>query len=289
MNYDWNWFFSAFAQSCAALIAIIAGFTISAYINERGKCDSFISELKSLLIDRKELIANIKQRKVLWFNEITIYFDPMLKENIKTGIFNEIDDSQKLELLYKIVPELYSADKENLELLNERIRFRLDKRSFHWSDILLNNIGTKERLTIRVEEKERIEKLSEMSKALIELFKKSKSDLMSIQKRAKNMKIVPVTLIFALIIGVIIPLCVLPLPENQNLNLTININEILNSCINIKGALLMLTAFVFGYLFMNFYSRFNKIKKSAQEEVKRIKDEFLKIEYYSEYFKTRNQ
>jgi len=57
-NLDWNWFFSSFSQSAAALLGIIAAFLISRLIGLNERIDKTISDFESLQIE----FHNIKER-----------------------------------------------------------------------------------------------------------------------------------------------------------------------------------------------------------------------------------
>ena len=50
MIVDWNWFFAAFAQSAAALIAIIGAFIISKLLGENEKEEMQSNKIDELII-----------------------------------------------------------------------------------------------------------------------------------------------------------------------------------------------------------------------------------------------
>lgn len=68
---DWNWFFSALAQSTAAIVGIFAAFIITKIINNQSDFKKKCSELNALLADCHNLVDKANNRYFEWYNKHT--------------------------------------------------------------------------------------------------------------------------------------------------------------------------------------------------------------------------
>jgi len=68
MIVDWNWFFAAFAQSAAALIAIIGAFIISKLLGENEKEEKQSNEIDELI--QLERICNAFAIKLTTYSSL---------------------------------------------------------------------------------------------------------------------------------------------------------------------------------------------------------------------------
>ncbi len=115
MTIDWNWFFSAFVQSGATIIGIVAAFIISKIIGELNVKYDTEQRYKKLLIDYESLKNKISLINFNVVDESTI----RLSKNITKELgFTGLKDSERLDLLYRIEPCLFKTDK-CIEVLNE--------------------------------------------------------------------------------------------------------------------------------------------------------------------------
>ena len=118
---DWNTFFATLSQSAAGLIAIIAAFVISKLLGENEKQEIFDSQISKLIIEYNDILQRLSVRKFEWYNRLNIEYSSEIEEAVKNGRFKDLEDNEKLALLYLIEPHLYRSE-ECLNELNKIIK-----------------------------------------------------------------------------------------------------------------------------------------------------------------------
>ena len=83
---DWNWYFSALAQSCAAIVGIFAAFIITKIVNNQIEFKRKLSEIESHLINSLHIKDKIDNRYIEWYN-------------------NQIRNEQEMELIELVTTE----------------------------------------------------------------------------------------------------------------------------------------------------------------------------------------
>lgn len=68
---DWNWFFSATAQSFAAIVGLLGAFVFARLVASQGEYSRAAKQLESLLIEARAIKARADDRAWEWFNEET--------------------------------------------------------------------------------------------------------------------------------------------------------------------------------------------------------------------------
>ncbi len=66
---DWNWFFSSVAQSIAALVGIIAAFTITSIVSNQSEFTRKLARSRELLARGQELLDKLNARYFGWYNK----------------------------------------------------------------------------------------------------------------------------------------------------------------------------------------------------------------------------
>src|SRR5690606_34576285 len=120
MIVDWNWFFAAFAQCAAALIAIIGAFVISKLLGESEKEEMQANKIDQLIIHYNNLIKRISARHFHWYDKESIESSTDLEDAIRNGEFQGLQDSEMLQKLFEIEPGLFRTE-SCLDKLKEKI------------------------------------------------------------------------------------------------------------------------------------------------------------------------
>lgn len=66
---DWNWFFSSFAQSSAAIVGIFGAFLITKILNNQALFSQKNSRAKDVIVECKRVMDLSKNRYFNWYNE----------------------------------------------------------------------------------------------------------------------------------------------------------------------------------------------------------------------------
>lgn len=288
---DWNWFFSSFCQSAAALIGIIGAFVISRLLGISEKISSVISELDNLIIEFNEIILKVNSRHFYWFTKTHIKHNDDLKEQIKNGEFENITEKEILEKIYNLDDRLYRIDEAVLESYNDVYKKYKPEYIDYGNGILTKtnypiiDFPPKNLWSDLENEKELIDQLQISSHILIQKFNKNYQDLISFDKSIKSLRNVIILILVAFPLTVIYPLHFMPMLPNENPEITLNIKQILTSLFTIKSALI----FIFFISIEGLFYYFLSITKNLDIELKSAKEynskDIKDIKRYSIYFK----
>ena len=238
MTVDWNWFFAAFAQCAAGLIAIIGAFIISKLLGEIEKEEVHSSKIDQLVIQYNDLLKRISVRYFDWYDKRNIDYSSDLEEAIKKGDFQGLNDEIKLTKLFEIEPDLFGTP-SCLEELNKKIAKLTPKTtqlgnglSFVNNPISLNipPTGLWDKLS---KEREAINQLKIESETLIERLDKSRNDISVTQNNLTPIKITIYILGIGLLLTVIYPLHFMPIGVNQNPTLGFSFDLVIDNIFSI--------------------------------------------------------
>jgi hypothetical protein len=70
-HMDWNWFYSAVAQSSAAIVGIFGAFVFTKIINNQTRFNQRRETLSSLLLEARRLQDEARNRNFEWYNRLT--------------------------------------------------------------------------------------------------------------------------------------------------------------------------------------------------------------------------
>jgi len=288
---DWNWFFSSFCQSAAALIGIIGAFVISRLLGTSEKINNIISEFDNLLIEFNEVILNINSRHFYWFTKTHVKYNSTLKEQIEGEEFENLGQEEILKKIYDLDDRLYKIDEAVMEGFNyvyEKNKpvytnfgnGQIKQRNFPVIDFPPKNIWNDlER------EKESIDQLQIKSHILIQKFTKNSQDLNSFDYTLNSLKNVIIVLLVAFPLTVIYPLHFMPMRLNETPEITFNIKQILISFFTLKTILLFIFLITIEGIFYYFLVIIKYLKKDLKEVQSYNSDDLKDIKRYSTYFK----
>lgn len=292
MTTDWNWFFSSFSQSAAALIGIIAAFIISRLLGASEKINIILSDFDNLLIDYDKIISSINKRHFRWFTKRNVQYSSKLKEAIRSDSFKGLSENEVVELVYKIVPGIYNDDTVVLEVFKE-LSEDLKPRYIDLS----NGISTRQPDAISKfdiapkglwdkldAEREQIDQLEIQSKSLIQYFQKNLQSLESFSNTLKPLRIIIIILMLAFPITVVYPLHFMPMASDVEPKFTFNPIAILKTMWDFKS--LMLFLFLIGIESIFYYFLFitSDLEGKLKSGIEHNRSELRDIKFYSEYF-----
>jgi hypothetical protein len=287
---DWNWFFAAFAQCAAGLIAIIGAFIISKLLGEAEKEEIHGSNTDQLIIQFNDLTKRISGRNFTWYDKRNIEYSSELAEAIQHGDFNGLNDAEKLQKLYSIETDLFGT-LSCLEALNERIEKLTPKTSYisgglsivHTPlNINLPPNGLWEKIS---KERDIVNQLQIESETLIEKFEKVKKDILITKNNLTPIKTTIYILGIGLLLTVIYPLHFMPLELNKRPTLGFSFELVLRHIFSVKGILLFLLTVVIEGIFGYFLWLIDCVEKKYNATTLRLVDKYFSIIDYCQYFK----
>jgi hypothetical protein len=291
MNIDWNWFFSAFAQCAAALIGIIAAFTISKLLSESEKVEDHSNAINEMLLFRMDLLRKIESRRFDWHDHRNIEYSSDLKEPIEDGAFDNLSEEDSLLKLKEIEPELFGVE-NCYRYLSEKISEVKSKLSPPPTGPFGTQIPTFNMPLIPPgnlwdnisKEKEKINNLKLESIKLTEWFKEKNLEVISRSKNTEPIKNTIYILIFGMMTTVIYPLHFMPLEPGKTPHLGFSYDIIVTNLISTKGGLLSLLALTIVGLFVYFLSIIRRIERQYGALNESIGSEHQNLSAYSIYF-----
>jgi hypothetical protein len=290
MTIDWNWFFGAFAQCAAALIAIIGAFIISKLLGESEKEEIQNSRIDDLIIHYNDLKKRISVRYFDWYDKRNIEYSSDLKKSIKNGDFSVMDDDEMLQKLFEIEPDLFGTP-SCLGTLNDLIlKLRTEEETSFENG--LSSVISQMSLNIVPEglwdklgkEKDLINQLGIESAKLIEQFVKAKNDIWITKNNLTPIKITIYILCVGLILTVIYPLHFMPIAENQSPTIVFDFELICFHVFSLKGFLLLSLTIVIEGIFGYFLWLLKSVEKKYNGVLAKLEDKYYAINEYSEYF-----
>lgn len=282
MNLDWNWFFSSFSQSAAALIGIIAAFAISRLLGLSEKINTLIYTFEELLIEFHKIKASLSNRHFYWYTKTYVEYNSNLKDDIKKGLYDGLTKEKQIQMVYESVNGIYKIDKAVEEAFNE-LYTKLRPKQNNWVvaalDITPNSLW--DNLS---EEKEAINKLEIESRSLIDYFDQNAVACRDIEDIIKPLRMIILALMFAFALTVIYPLHFMPITVNTNPSITFNPLIILKNIPTLKSILLTIFFLVIEGLFYYFLQMINSLDNKLKETIKNNNEYYRNIKSFSEYF-----
>lgn len=289
MTIDWNWFFGAFAQCAAALIAIIGAFIISKLLGESEKEEIQNSKIDDLIIHYNGLKNRISVRYFNWYDKRNIEYSSDLEKSIKKGDFNGLNDEEMSQKLFEIEPDLFGTP-SCLTSLKDLILKLSPKETKYGNG--LSMISSPLALSIAPaglwdklsKEKDLINQLKIESTTLIEQFIKAKNDIGITKNNLIPIRTTIYILCIGLILTVIYPLHFMPIGLNQSPSIEFNFNLICFHLFSLKGFLLITLTIVIEGIFGYFLWLLSSVEKKYNDILIKLEDKYFDINGYSEYF-----
>lgn len=284
MNLDWNWFFSSFCQSAAALIGIIAAFVISRLLGLNEKVNALISSFEGLVIEFNKIKSSLSNRHFYWYTKTYVKYNSKLKDDIKGGLYDGLTKEHQLKKVYENVNGIYKID-EAVEYSFNELYEKLSPVQNKWAitdlDLTITPNGLWDNLS---EEKEAINKLEVESRTLIDYFNQNASSFRDLGDTIKPLRIIILVLMIAFLITVVYPLHFMPVAVNENPSITFNPLIILNSILTLKSVLLILFFLVIEGLFYYFLQMINSLDNKLRDAIRNNNEDYRNIKSFSEYF-----
>lgn len=297
MIIDWNWFFSSFSQSAAALLGIIGAFLITRLLNTNEKVNSLIYEFEDLKASFEHIKDSLKIRRFGWYSRNVVRYDESLKDNISANIFNNKTKKEILEIIYNGLPYIYKVDNNvwnAYEELVEQLKIPqynepqvgiYDFPKLNIAAFDIKPVGLDSQLT---NEKDLINKLEVEAKHQIRQFENNLNRLNTFNNTFKAIYVIIITIIIAFPITVVYPLHSLPITLNHHPELTFDISLILSNFLNIKNILLLFFFISLEVIFFYFLFLVKKMSSSINKTLLQHNEDYRKIENYSQYFIKKN-
>jgi hypothetical protein len=293
MSIDWNWFFSSFCQSAAALIGIIGAFIISRLLGLSEKIGSTISQFDNLVIERSRIIASISNRRFIWYTKTNIKYGSDIKKAIRDGEYDNLDNGDILKKIYETDSRLYKNDEAVLIVFKELYESNRPKRTatkLGYGFSMINTqpitfdippVGIWDKLN---KEKEAIDNLEIESKAIIQHFHQNLQDLNSFEDTVRPLRVIIIILIIAFPITVIYPLHFMPMQTGENPILAFNLFTILKTLISLKSVLLIAFFATIEGIFYYFLTLTDQLNNRLATAIQNNSDDLKSIKNYSKYF-----
>lgn len=242
---DWNWFYSALAQSAAAIIGLFAAFIFTKIINSQSEFTYKKRMLNSLFNRAQDLVeavknidieSYLKNYRAVRFQELAKKYKISFKGLEPEDIYNQIGF-----YAYDSKTEVLNAIYVKLEELKD-----LDKRDPHYFERLQNNSSPESKLSSQVPDaiKEKTLQINSHIREIQSFLIENESNP---ESSSLIMILIPVLLVLFLM-TVIYPLSFLPVSGEIHLS----ISAFFEIIPTIKGGLLLVLSIAFSGIFIWF-------------------------------------
>ena len=286
---DWNWFFSALAQSAAAIIGILAVFTVSKLMNESERVALKMTELNELFQQHTNIVNRLNNIAFDWMNTRTIEDSHSLKDLINDGTFDSLNTEEREALLHQELSLYYSE--KNLECLNKRIyainqhadkTIRAGFFQIPYIPSEQHTIHLRERLD---RERDKAETLKLDAEYLIDKFTCIRNIAERDQNRTRSLVFTLWLLLFGVLLTVVYPLHFLPLQPNVAPSISLSLNNFIEQMATIKGVLLCFLGAFFTSLIVFLLKQSKRISSDYKRICKCVIDEYTELDQYCTYFR----
>ncbi|WP_035643505.1 hypothetical protein [Flavobacterium sp. ASV13] len=293
MNNDWNWFFSSFCQSAAALIGIIGAFVISRLLGISEKINSTISEFDNLKIDYNKILLNIKNCNFYWCTKVHVKYNNDLHDQIKNGDFDNLSPEEILNKIYELDNQLFKIDEAVIESFDKVYEEYKPKYTPLGNGMSVKNLSFAGAFDIAPtglwdtlsEQKSLIDKLEIESRTLIQHFERNLQNLKAFDDSTKPLKTIIILLLVAFPFTVIYPLHFMPMPTNSDPEITFDLFSVLNSMVTFKSVLLFIFFASIESIFWYFLFIINQLNEKLISAKEDNSEDLRTLENYSEHFK----
>lgn len=296
---DWNWFFSALAQSAAAIVGIFGAFVITKILNNQAAFSQKKNRANEVLAGCQRVVDSANDLAFDWYNKRNIE-----RELKKLDDLLEDDDSKSPEQVYDELrfPIFYERSKaiSTIGLLIERRRQRIERErqekerkaaerralgpmGFFEPDTMQQLIPDLPNYGLEVNlEKER-DAIDQVIRDARHQARMAADILDAVTGNPESspqitFALALVTILFY--IGVIYPLSFMPMPQNAEITLTLS--AFWSLITSIKGVLLLVVSLVFTSILVVFFW-LNANLRYSKELLSQL-DDFTSIDAYSPYF-----
>ena len=298
---DWNWFFSSFAQSSAAIVGIFGAFLITKILNNQALYSQKNSRAKDVIVECNRVMDLSKNRYFDWYNKHTNEEEyekliKMLKKGSNlsaTELYSELNFSiftpkdDVVQNIQSIINNYEEEKRKKEEEFKQRAALYATKNpgrayteiAMHNDFIPPININIIRELN---REKELIDTTLSDVKHHIRIAQNMMNEISGDPECSSliTKMLVFVSLLFFL--GVIYPLSFLPASMGEEISLYLDYSIIISHIFSIKGIFLILLSIVFSSILITFFL-LNINLKYSNELVSELM-ECKKLSSYSKYF-----
>jgi len=293
---DWNWFFSAAAQSAAAIVGIFAAFIITKIINNQTEFARKNSRIDELLVKSSSIRDQISSRYIKWFTEHKM---KSAMEDLEAKMildiprrspeeyFNKIafpsfiEKSFVLSQIENAIAELESTQARSASPDNANVQFPNANITRIYQDQAIERAAESHLYNeIQVEGEAITQLVNETRKHAHDILKLH--DDVRQNRESSSLVAFSIVMIAAMFFaGVVYPLSFLPLAQHWGIDFSLN--SFLTILFSIKGFWLTLMSVLFLVILVTFLVINSRLKyNSGQLEcLKRDSD----VSNYSEYFR----
>ncbi len=287
MTSDWNWFFSSVAQSSAAIVGIFAAFIITKIINNQLEFDKLTRYTEGIISESEKLIEQSRATRIAWYNDTVFKIETLkLVEALRTRQINEPEQYAFRWRFSPLAPKWYMEEK-----LSEFFRELKQKsvgsgRSI--KDLLIGSEPSANLLISLHEQdiKEEAEKINNLINEIRHNVREIKSLLGTITKHPQSSRLVTFSIIGSLlmfIIGVILPLYVIPINTLINTEPSESLAKINVYSTNLKSFIIGAVALIFFAIMLVFV--WINIRMKYPKNIFDKLNAYSEMERYSPYFK----
>ena len=294
MNIDWNWFFSSFSQSAAALLGIIGAFIISRLIGIDEKTNILSSDFEDLKISYNKIKNSISVRRYSWVNGVFLKYDDALIKQIQNREFEGLSENEILKKLYEQDRRLYKDDQSIINAFKklyekhkpeeEPVRkpgeIFVVKNPMQILNLPPNGIWDKVST-----ERDLINNHLIDAGELIGKFNKHLNNLTNFTSSLDTIRIIVWILIISFPFTVIYPLHFLPLEIGKAPTLTYSFILIIKSILTLKGILLIIFLFAVEGIFIYFIFLIRQIKSRLTNITGEHTEEYRDVNSYCDYYR----
>lgn len=291
MSIDWNWFFSSFSQSAAALIGIIGAFIISRLLGLSEKINSTISQFDNLVIEFNKISGSISNRHFYWYNNNRIRYGDTITKALRNGDFNNLTNEEILKKIYELDKLLFKDDDAVLKGFKELWQSNMPK---HSSPLTRGNVPVINMRAFDImpanlwnnlnKEKDTINQLEVESRTLIQRFQQNQQELQSFNETTKPLKNIIIALMISFPLTVLYPLHFMPVAINQYPTITFGIIQIIQSVLTLKSILLFIFFASIEGIFYYFLTLTAQLNFRLAGAMKNNAEKYRDIKSYSKYF-----
>lgn len=250
---DWNWFYSSFSQSAAAMLSIIGAFIISKLIGIEEKVDYLKSKFSECDIDFINIQGQFSLINYYFYNRFMVIINRNIEDQCREGVFKDLKDDEICDKIYLNEKDLFRHNDgiiAGYKIIEYKVKnpFSAPPNSISPSDTDTKNAIIKTH-----------NKLMFDAKKLIREFDILERKTSSYLKNLNSVKFVILMLIVFFPIIVIFPLYYLPLSNPKEIA---SIFDVLcfSTIFSIKGLLLLLFCICIETIFVYFLILLRKIR-----------------------------
>lgn len=295
---DWNWFFSALAQSAAAIVGIFAAFIVTKIINNQMSFTKKSNQLRAIPTDCERFAAQLGARYVEWYNEQTwaqTYqnIKKFVPENksadlhtvVKQAVVSPYEEPTKIVKTIRLLRDNQGTieDKVDAVLTSSRPMLEISPKDHFFES--QDNLDRQNKRLIEIQNER-----DEIDKVVLEIdhqCKQVRMFLLQIENNPERSGIVNALLLSLVLLfyaGVIYPLSFLPVPTEGGIELSIS--AFWDVLFSMKGVILAIVSVIFNAIILVFIFLNSRLKYDEEqiEELRRLTEP----QNYSKFLKNRH-